>query len=472
MSRAGLGSVQASCAFAAIVAAQILAAQAPVSSVVPPDFEIRKILADRVDTFRQSVGIVVGVIEPQGRRIISYGNLDQGDPRPLNGDTVFEIGSITKVFTSLLLSDMVQRGEVALTDPVSKHLPAGVKAPQRNGKQITLLDLATHTSGLPRMPTNWDPNKPYADYSVAQLYEFLSSYQLPRDIGAQYEYSNVGVGLLGNVLALRAGVDYDVLVRARITGPLGMRDTGIALPSELKASLAIGHDDTLKPTPSWNFPTLEATGAIRSTANDMLSFLAANLGYTKTLLAPAMTAMLAVRRPVEPPALNIALGWHVSTSGGRDLVLHNGGTDGYRSYIAFDPKNRVGVVVLSNAETTAGVDDIGRHLLDSKAPLLTEAAFQPPKERTAIALDPTLFDGYVGRYQFASNVILSVTREGGQAFIQVTGQTKFEIFAENAHDYFLKVEDAQITFETDGQGRATSLVLHRNGLDTQAKRVE
>jgi CubicO group peptidase (beta-lactamase class C family) len=382
MSRVGL-SVLASWAFAAILAAQIVTGQAPVSSPTPSDSEIRKILADRVDTYRQSVGIVVGVIEPQGRRIIVYGKLDQGDAGPLNGDTVFEIGSITKVFTSLLLSDMVQRGEVALTDPVSKYLPAGVKAPQRNGKQITLLDLATHTSGLPRMPTNFNPDKPYADYTVAQLYEFLSSYQLPRDIGAQYEYSNAGVGLLGNVLALRAGMDYDALVRSRIIGPLGMRDTGIALSPELKARLAMGHDDKLKPTPSWNFPTLAGAGAIRSTANDMLAFLAANLGYTQTPLAPAMTAMLAVRRPTDTSGLDVALGWHVFTKDTPTalavdpMVWHNGGTDGYRSFVGFYSKSRIGVVVLSNAQTTAGVDDIGKHLLNARAPLLPQSAFQP-----------------------------------------------------------------------------------------------
>ena len=132
-----------------------VAAQSSPESPVPSDAEIRKILVERVDAFHQGVGIVVGVIEPQGRRVIAYGSLDQGDPRPLDGDTIFEIGSATKVFTSLLLADMVQRGEVALTDPIAKYLPAEVKVPQRGGRSITLVDLSTHTSGLPRMPSNF-----------------------------------------------------------------------------------------------------------------------------------------------------------------------------------------------------------------------------------------------------------------------------------------------------------------------------
>jgi CubicO group peptidase (beta-lactamase class C family) len=124
------------------------------SSPVPPDSEIRKILSDRIDKYGQSVGIVVGIIEPQGQRVVAYGHLNQGDPRPLNGDTVFEIDSITKVFTGLLLTDMVARKEVTLTDPVAKYLPSDVKVPERGGRQIRLLDLATHHSGLPDLPLN------------------------------------------------------------------------------------------------------------------------------------------------------------------------------------------------------------------------------------------------------------------------------------------------------------------------------
>jgi CubicO group peptidase (beta-lactamase class C family) len=375
-------------------------AQPQPGTLIPTDSEIRGILAQRVDEFHQSVGIVAGMIGPDGRKVVGYGALEKGDPRTLDGDTVFEIGSVTKVFTSLLLSDMVQRGEVALTDPVSKYLPAGVRMAERNGKQITLQDLATHTSGLPRIPSNLMPKSfanPYADYSVAQLYEFLSSYELPRDIGSQYEYSNLGGGLLGHVLALRAGMDYDALVRARITGPLNMKSTAIALSPEMKARLAIGHDGKLKPVANWDFPTLAGAGALRSTANDMLTFLAANLGYSKTPLAAAVAAMLDVRRPAGRPGLDIALGWHISSG----VIWHNGGTGGYRSFVGYDPKKRIGVVVFSNAQTTAGVDDIGMHLLDAKAPLLTASAFVPARERKEVAVDAKLFDKYVGRYQVA-----------------------------------------------------------------------
>src|SRR5688572_23142555 len=219
-------------ALALMLMSSVLSAQGPsAASPVPTDDEIRRIIAERVDKHRQSIGIVVGVIEPAGRRIIAYGTRARGDAGPLDGDTVFEIGSITKVFTSLLLADAAQRGELALTDPVAKYLPATVKVPER-GRAITLQDLATHTSGLPRLPTNFQPKdgtNPYADYSVEQMYAFLSGHELAREVGALYDYSNFGAGLLGHALSRRAGLDYEALVRARITNPLGMKSTSIAL---------------------------------------------------------------------------------------------------------------------------------------------------------------------------------------------------------------------------------------------------
>lgn len=452
-----------------LVGAAPLVAQSPSNSDFPSESQIRDLLIERIDKQHQSVGIVVGVIDSTGRKIISYGSLDTGDKRVLNGDTIFEIGSVTKVFTSLLLADMVQRGDVALTDPVAKYLPHDVKMPERNGHPITLVDLATHTSGLPRLPSNLDPKdetNPYADYSVEQLYQFLSDYQLTRDPGSQYEYSNLGGGLLGHALARRAGMDYEKLVRSRICEPLGMQSTRITLPEDMKSRFAVGHDESMKQAAYWDLPTLAGAGALRSTANDLLTFVAANLGYVKSPLAPAMTSMLAVRRPTGSPGLEIALGWHILTQDGHEIVWHNGGTGGFRSYIGFELKRGIGVVVLSNAETIAGVDDIGQHLLNPNAPL-----YRPPAEHKQVAVDPKIFDSYVGQYQLAPNFVLTISRDGSQLFVQATGQPKFEIFPESERDYFLKVIDAQITFEADSQGRVTGLILHQNGMNQPAKRL-
>jgi CubicO group peptidase (beta-lactamase class C family) len=180
-----------------------------------------------------------------------------------------------------------------------------------------------------------------------------------------------------------------------------------------------------------------------------------------------MAAMLLVRRPLgDPNGGEIALGWLVTRPANDEIVWHNGGTGGYRSFIGYNPKTRVGVVVLSNTSTATGGDDIGMHLLDARSALLP-----PPKEHKGITVDPKIFDGYVGQYQLAPNFILTITREGDQLFAQATGQPKFQIFPESQRDFFLKVVDAQITFETDASGRATSLTLHQNGRDLPAKRI-
>jgi serine-type D-Ala-D-Ala carboxypeptidase/endopeptidase len=257
------------------------------------------------------------------------------------------------------------------------------------------------------------------------------------------------------------------LVRSRICEPLGMRSTGITLSDEMKIRFAVGHDTTMQRVEHWDLPMLAGAGALRSTANDMLTFVGANLGYVNSPLASAMAAMLAVHRPTGTPGLEIGLGWHILTRDGHEIVWHNGGTGGFRSFIGFERKTGTGVVVLSNAETLAGVDDIGQHLLNANAPL-----YQPPKEHKQVAVDPKVLDGYIGQYQLAPNFVMTITRDGTQLFVQATGQPKLEIFPESDRDYFLKVVDARITFETDSQGRATGLVLHQNGMNQPAKRVQ
>ncbi len=442
------------------------------SITVLPSDAIREILAKRIDQQKQAVGIVVGIIEPAGRRVVTYGQLASGDPRTLDGDTIFEIGSITKVFTSLVLADMVSRREVALDDPAAKYLPEKVRMPERNGKSITLLDLSTHSSGLPPLPSNFkmkNPRNPYADYEVDDLYQFLSSYELPRDPGSEVQYSNLGAGLLGHVLASRAGTDYESLIATRITKPLGMPDTGITLSSSVQQRMATGHTAMLAPAANWDFPSLAGAGALRSSANDMLTLLEAFLGYRESSLAPAMKTVLEVRRPLGKAS--IGLGWFIFPTDGREVANHDGGTGGFCSFVGFDPKERIGVVVLSNAFTRSGVVDIGIHLLNPKAPLANP---EPPKQRTEVPIDPELLDRYMGSYQLGQG-ILEITRDGGRLFAQVTSQNlvgpKFQLFAESEKKFFAKVTDSQITFETGSEGRATSLILHKAGRDMPAPRL-
>ncbi len=334
---------------AAVIAfTSIASAQVHRAGYIPSQEEIHSILEQRVEGERKSTGIVVGVVDATGQRVVSY-------PDALNGDTLFEVGSLTKVFTALLLSDLVQHGEAALNDPISKYLPPGVKV----DPSITLEDLATHTSGLPRMPTNFTADH----YTREMLFDFVSSYRATANVS--WKYSNLGYGLLAQALAS----DYESALRSRITEPLDMISTSITLGSKEQSRLAIGHDDRLTPVPASDFGALAAAAGLRSSANDLLKFLSAFLGYSKTPLAPAMARMTVVRRATSVPGLTNALGWEISMPDGWEIVWKDGTTPGYSSFLGCNTKARVGVVVLSNTSSERGVNDIGMYILDGASQL-------------------------------------------------------------------------------------------------------
>ena len=342
-------------------------AQALPTRLASPD-EIHALLVQRVDVQHRSDAIVVGVITKKAREIISYGHFDRDDARVPDGDTAYGIGSITKVFTALLLADMVVKGEVQLSDPISKYLPESVHAPSHGSKPITLLDLATHYSGLPLMPGDYR-----VGYTPQQLFAFVNGFNLTRDPGEKYTYSNFGFGLLGQLLARRAGTDYETLLRSRITEPLGMNHTAVVPTKEMENNLAPGHKFNLQKHPVWEAPGLESAGSIRSTANDLLLFLAANMGIIHTPLQPAMKKMLSVQRSTGTGG-KVALGWHIDTSRG-GIVWHNGQNNGYYSYAGYDPHRKIGLVVLSNSAVP--IDDLAARIF-SYPPAPTEEHIGPP----------------------------------------------------------------------------------------------
>ena len=314
--------------------------------------QIRRLLAGFVDDDRGSVGVVAGVVLGGERIVVGHGRLSADDPRQPDGDTVFEIASVTKVFTSTVLADLVLSQDLSLDTPVQSLLGGEARMPTRDGSDITLGHLATHSSGLPRLPHNLDPAdeaNPYVDYTVERLYAFLGDHELERGIGETVEYSNLGYGLLGHALALREGTNYEMLIRGRILEPLQMSDTAVELTPSLRERLATGHDGRLRPTANWDLAALAGAGALRSTVNDLLTFLEANLGLRESPLREAMESARVPRR--EDPALgmDIGLGWIIAREGDREFVWHNGATGGYASFIGFDPEAGEGVVILSNS---------------------------------------------------------------------------------------------------------------------------
>lgn len=322
------------------------------------------------------VGVSVGVINGDANAVFSYGKVHLDSNEVPDGNTIYEIGSITKVFTTLLLADAVANGYADFNDTIDKFLPADVNIPDFNGRGIRLIDLATHTSALPRIPNNINIlaglNNPYSDYSEKELYEFLSSYKLQREPGAQYEYSNLGGGLLGHILELSEGEKYEQLLVSNICEPLGMDDTRITLSEQQKKRLAKGYgrnplwpaDITIKvPMGNWDFLVLAGCGALRSSVNDMMKFLKANMGIEKTHLYESMEITHRQMEKIEG-AMRIALGWLIMDleDSDEDIVWHNGGTAGYHSFIGFNSKYRAGVVVLSNTAAFE-VDSAGFEIL-------------------------------------------------------------------------------------------------------------
>ncbi|MDY6937404.1 MAG: serine hydrolase domain-containing protein [Cyanobacteriota bacterium] len=339
---------------------------------------------------KEHINYVVGTIRGGERWVKGWGSFRSVDrdadldsptaaSRPPDGDTLFEIGSVTKVFTSTLLSLLVERGQIDLNTPVARLGEVYQKLPEN----VTPESLATHTSGLPRVPENLkpyhqkNPQNPYADYGFDALHEYLKQHDgQPGQNAGTIDYSNLGVGILGNILAQHGDRSYEAAIVESVCDPLGLSQTRITLSQEQKSRFAIAYSENGKPTPPWDLPTLAGAGALRSTANDMLTFLAANLQPEQTPIASAILNTHPLRyetfAPV-PGVINfidrslkwirrlrgtlvthenrgIALGWFVDylPTLDRQVYWHNGGTGGYRSFCGFVLGTDTGVVVLSN----------------------------------------------------------------------------------------------------------------------------
>jgi CubicO group peptidase (beta-lactamase class C family) len=431
---------------------------------LPSDDDIRGLIAAR-NAPRPGQGIVIGILGPEGERIVAGGT---GTGAGFSSTTLFEIGSITKVFTALLLADMANKGEVSLDDPAAKYLPAGHRMPERGGRPITLTDLATHRSGLLRMADDmWavsHPDGQFADYTEKRLLAFLDRHQLTREPGAQWAYSNLGMGLVGYLLTRVAKSDYETLVRTRITGPLRMNDTMITMPPSHAARLAAPFDAYMRPVRPMDMAALAGAGAIRSTVADMLIFAKALLDPTSPV-APALKKALSVRTRGENPGIEQALGWVVRRLPGRELLMHNGQTLGFSSILILEPAKGRAVVALANSAADPGPEDLAFNIVGRQPVAPTPAVPPAPPPfvpRTAISLPVGELDKIAGRYDFGPGFVVAITRDGGYLYAQregVPGAPRLQIVPEAPLAFFWKALDAQIRFTTDASGMVTGAVV-------------
>jgi serine-type D-Ala-D-Ala carboxypeptidase/endopeptidase len=407
----------------------------------------------------EGAGIVVGMVDEHGSRVFSYGKMASDGPA-VNGDTLFEIGSITKTFTTLLLQDMIARGEMQLEDPVTKFLPSTVSVPSYQGKQLLVAHLATQTSALPFNPDNLkQTNVPggniFENYTAEKLYESLSRQTFHREPGTEWGYSNFGMGLLGHAIELKANDDYGLLVVNRICRPLGMLSTGVELSPELKSRLATGHDAG-RQTPQWELGVMAGTGGIRSTVNDLLKYVSAQIGLIESPLTQLMQKTHEVRRKNLIGWGDTAMPWFnlgVYQPPGTQLLGHSGGTGGYSNFIGFDKQRRRGVVVLSN-QTTFSSSTIGW--------LLLQSPWHANERLAAVELSDVAFDSCVGQYQSKGLPILNIRREGNRLIM--SGQFVGELLPGSDTMFFSRIgTKPMVKIIRNESGRLTGLELTRYG---------
>ena len=424
----------------------------------------------RVD-YAYNPGIVVGMVNADGRAFFSYGQTAYDSGVLPDEHTLYEIGSVTKVFTATLLAEMVARGEVQLGDAVESLLPASASVPDRNGIQISLEHLATHSSALPGNPPfdMADPVNPFASFTEQDLYAFLAAYVLPRDPGSAYEYSNLGVGLLGHALAHRLQLPYEDALRTRILQPLGLTDTTITLTPNQTARRVPGYAGVV-PRPPFQMASLAGAGVLLSTVDDLLTFLEYQLGLRPTALASVLQSTQTGRFSTPDPTLQFGLGWQVISSGSIHLIMHDGATMGQTAFVAFNPGTGTGVVVLTNARANeyANISDIGLRLLVPQVPL---TPIVPPATVPLATLR-----SHFGRYQATDGSWFDIGLLRGLLTAAYSGDhgATFTLYPQNSLRF--RLLDVAFTgtavFQTNAAGHATAMAWTQTGYqDSFAKQT-
>ncbi len=409
------------------------------------------LLQRMVDEEKRATGMVIGMVAPNEKLVVGYGRWNEQSSRAPDASTLFEIGSISKVFIGTLLAESVLRGEVRLDDPASKYLPASVRMPQYNGIPITLLHLATHSSGLPRdMPTSL-PGEITEQNWAQKMYDFISTCSLTGAPGERYAYSNLGMTLVAHILELRTGIPYETLLSTRLLKPLGMDSTRITPTEEMLTRLATGHTSTLYPVTDYIYmePERRYVGGILSNADDMLKFASAAMGLTET---PLLAAFQAATQPQQVGGGGTGLAWAIST-GSFPFIHHAGDTHGMHAFLGFDPQRKVAAVVFTNAKVP--LDDVGPHLLHAKRyPLET---FYPRILPTPLLVDAKVLQSYAGQYE-RDGLILKVSVDGDELLLAIPEQEPLTLIAETQTRFLALQVDASATFLiTDGKVTAFQL---------------
>jgi serine-type D-Ala-D-Ala carboxypeptidase/endopeptidase len=408
------------------------------SAFAMSDDDLRAALEQRFKGDRTGACVAAAVID-NGATASAYFCADPKSERPYDEHTAFEIGSVSKTMTAALLAEFIARGEVALDDPLAKLLPPGTSVPSFNGREITIGDIVTHTSGLPSFPWRMaDMNNPYAALTEQDLLGSLAATQLTRTPGSQWEYSNFAMMVLSYALAKRSGKDYETLLHERLLAPLGMNDTYIAKrPPQVR--LAQGHLSNALPAVPWDFPIdMAGVGGVRATLPDMVRYLEGQLGTRESEITPALARTQ--QQVARVGGHTMGANWEIlSTANGHTIVFHGGGTGAYSSFVAFDRAAKHAVILLTDTALTAlgGFGTLWRHLLDPSVPI--------GGPRLVAIADAKLIDALVGRYRLQGGLGMDLRHKGpvqtsDASFdvltIQADGQGEFEMGYDSAGDFY------------------------------------
>ncbi len=429
------------------------------------DAELATALGQRLHGDRTGACVAAAVIDQTVSR--AYVCANAGHKPRIGPEDAFEIGSVSKTMTATLLAELIDQGKASLADPLSAWLPRGTKVPQWKGQPIRLRDIVTHSSGLPALPPGvaiTNPADPYAAMTPQQVIDALGQVTLKGAPGTQPQYSNFAMMLLSWGIAHRTGTDFDKLLQQKLFQPLGMHGAWVhKVPDGLHD--AVGHLPSGQPTPAWRFPkNMAGVGGVRATLDAMVKYVQAELKPdTSTRVGKAIA--LTHTQPDVPDPLARGINWFIESVEDRAVYLHEGGTGGFSSLVAFDPKRQRGVVLLSDTSwtSTGGLGKLGMHLLDAKVPL--------DGPRKLAQADTELLKALSGQYLLDSGMPMTLSHKDGKLYIQAAGQPQFEMGYDSVGDFYPLKFDALLhpVHHADGHW---SFAWRQGGGEMQAKRTD
>ncbi|MDG3583785.1 serine hydrolase domain-containing protein [Galbibacter pacificus] len=396
--------------------------------------------------------IAVGVLDSSGVYYYVKGYKDLENKIKADENTLYEIGSITKTFTSLLLAKYAVGSIISIDDEANEFLPDSIDLTDKKGVSVTLKNLSTHSSGLPRIPNNinvTDQMNPYANYTRSDMFSFLSHY-IPRNVGKKFEYSNLGAGLLGEILSISQNDTYQNLVKKKILTPLNLKNTYFKVPESQKENYAKGYLSQ-KEVPHWKFQAMAAAGGIRSTIKDLVKYGESYLKNDSPLYK-AQEYTKTVQFKDQEGQLH-GLAWFINPEG---IIFHGGGTGGFRTFIAIDGKHGKVVAIMTNSGSSPA-EDIAEYLMDPDKNPLDFA-----KEEMPITAEELM--DFEGNYiNDGLNMTYNFSLVEDALHAQLNNQPEFPVYYQGESTFFYKIVKAKIVFERDENNTVVGLILYQNG---------